>query len=365
MSPSPPILTKIILQPHFVQQLCIKEWEQLIHQARAASLLPRLAVVLKEHGLFETVPQVARRHLIGALNILERQQIAAANEVHYLRLAMSDAGLPLVLLKGMAYVAAEAPPGRARIFSDFDILVPKHCLGQVEQTMFDHGWRGDHHDAYDERYYREWMHELPPLMHRQRRSVLDIHHSITPETARIKTDSSALLERVVPSSRFSGVWTMQPADIILHCTVHLFNEGEFERGLRDLFDLQDLVEYYLQEPDDWQQLHNRALELGLQEPLAHGMKAIENQFSDYRTYAGPDARWQQATSARSRFVDNLLHRVLIPPHESCETPMTALARLLLFIRGHAMRMPLRLLIPHLFRKWRKSMNLLRDPDAPV
>jgi hypothetical protein len=25
------------------------------------------------------------------------------------------------------------------------------------------GWAATHHDAYDQRYYRQWMHELPPM----------------------------------------------------------------------------------------------------------------------------------------------------------------------------------------------------------
>jgi len=44
----------------------------------------------------------------------------------------------------------------------------------------------------------------------------------------------------------------------------------------------------------------------------------------------------------------------LPDHPSCADVFTPVARWLLFLRGHYLRMPLRLLIPHLTRKaWRR------------
>ena len=34
------------------------------------------------------------------------------------------------------------------------------------------GWATTHHSPYDQRYYRTWMHELPPLRHAVRGSIL-------------------------------------------------------------------------------------------------------------------------------------------------------------------------------------------------
>jgi hypothetical protein len=49
-------------------------------------------------------------------------------------------------------------------------------------------------------------------------------------------------------------------------------------------------------------------------------------------------------------MDALLGRALRPPHPSCADRLTPLALFLLYIRGHYLRMPLGLLMPHLFRK---------------
>jgi hypothetical protein len=49
-------------------------------------------------------------------------------------------------------------------------------------------------------------------------------------------------------------------------------------------------------------------------------------------------------------MDALFGRALAPEHASCADGLTGLARELLYIRGHWLRMPLHLLLPHLFHK---------------
>ena len=46
----------------------------------------------------------------------------------------------------------------------------------------------------------------------------------------------------------------------------------------------------------------------------------------------------------------LLTIALRPVHPSCHVPGEGLARWLLFVRSHWLRMPLHLLVPHLVRK---------------
>jgi hypothetical protein len=52
----------------------------------------------------------------------------------------------------------------------------------------------------------------------------------------------------------------------------------------------------------------------------------------------------------------LLAIALRPNHPSCDGPWTPLARWLLYVRAHWLRMPLRLLLPHLLRKaWERRL----------
>ena len=44
-------------------------------------------------------------------------------------------------------------------------MVPRERIETVERTLLDRGWKTPVQDDYDDRYYREWSHEIPPLMH--------------------------------------------------------------------------------------------------------------------------------------------------------------------------------------------------------
>jgi hypothetical protein len=158
-------------------------------------------------------------------------------EVKCIQRALADVGVPVILLKGAAYVMAGLPPAPGRFFSDIDILVPKATLPAVEAALMLHGWATTHHNAYDQRYYRTWMHELPPMRHATRLSVIDVHHAILPETARLRPDPEKLRDAARPLDPNESVMVLAPTDMVLHSALHLFHDGEFDSGLRDLVDL--------------------------------------------------------------------------------------------------------------------------------
>ena len=114
-------------------------------------------------------------------------------EVHCLERALAD--FPkVVLLKGAAYTVADLPAARGRIFSDVDLMVPKDRIAEAETTLRNHGWVAGATNAYDQRYYRTWMHQIPPLTHFRRETVIDVHHTIVPETARTPVAAGRLFD---------------------------------------------------------------------------------------------------------------------------------------------------------------------------
>lgn len=345
------LLVRVLLAPEQVLRLDASGWDLLIRQARAAQLLPRLATTLDDTGLWPRLPAAPARHLRAALKAQRRQRQAVRLEVDCLQEALSSRGIPLVLLKGAAYEMAELPPARSRLYNDLDILVPRERRHEAELALLMHGWATVPLDAYDERYYRRWMHELPPLRHRERQSVVDIHHNLVPDTARIHPDPERLLAAAEPCPGQPDVRVLAPADLILHSVVHLFNDGEFDHGLRDLLDIDDLVRHFLPADEDWRALLDRAHELDLGRPLHHALRCLRRTLDTPMSAAASAALDRGAGPVPlRRLMDALFVRGLRPDHVSCSDRKTALARWLLFVRGHYLRMPLHLLLPHLLRK---------------
>ena len=164
------------------------EWESLLRTARRANLLSRIACIVHQSGLTGKLAPKVRLHLTSALRIAESNQVSVLQEVRKLRSALAEQRVRVVLLKGAAYIAGELAPAPGRLLSDIDIMVSVEQLQVAERELVAHGWMPTKFDAYDQRYYRQWMHELPPLRHLGRGTNLDVHHTILPPTAALKPD---------------------------------------------------------------------------------------------------------------------------------------------------------------------------------
>jgi hypothetical protein len=348
---STPLLMAVWAQPDWRPKLSVREWEDLFGQSRQSGLLARLAYLHVDKGFLPDVPDGPRPHLEGALCLADRQQHEVRWEVDCIRRALRGVDTPIVLLKGAAYLMANRSTARGRLFSDIDILVPHDRIEAAENALFIAGWISDERDAYNVRYYREWMHEIPPLRHIHRQSYIDLHHTITPPTSRFKVDGQKLLRNIQPLAGYPGVFVLAPVDMVLHSAVHLFQEGEFGHGLRDLLDLHDLFKDFQGQPGFWDALLDRADELGLQIPLFHAVFHLHRLFNFSPPPQCVDRLDKMGPNPLSRtLMAWMLGLALQPDHPSCDTRWTGLARWLLYVRSHALRMPMRLLVPHLVRK---------------
>ncbi len=335
-------------QPQRAADFSDADWDLLIRQARHSNLLARLDWLFQQHPAVQP-PIWAERHLEAARRVSDRQQIAVRYEIGQIVRAMRPLQQPVILLKGAAYVATGLAPYHGRMFSDIDIMVPKPVLERAEQRMLLAGWMSAHHDAYDQKYYRTWMHELPPLRHRRRGTVVDMHHTILPETARLKPDAARLIAAAVPVEGLEQVFVLAPLDMILHSATHLFHDGELENGLRDLVDLDALLRHFATDDGFWPRLQARAEEMDLQRPLYYALRYCRELLQT----PVPESALAATSPHQPRFaalMDMLFQRALRPDHVSCNDAFTGLARWLLYVRSHHLRMPLHLLLPHLVRK---------------
>ncbi|MDP2432185.1 MAG: nucleotidyltransferase family protein [Pseudomonadota bacterium] len=323
-------------------------WDRVVRQARAAGLLGRLGALAS--GFSEQLPAAVWRHLEAALTLAEQQRRAVHYELRHLGQSLENTEGPVVLLKGAAYAAADLPPAAGRIFTDIDLLVPRAQLGETESALMLDGWITSPHDAYDLRYYREWMHELPPMQHIRRQTWLDVHHNILPETARRKTRPALFLAASIPLPGFPRFSIPEPADQVLHSATHLFHEGEWQHGLRDLVDLDALLRAYGGDAAFWPHLLARAETLNLGRPLYYALRyarrLLRTPMPEYLEASCPERPGRLAAA----LLDTLFLPAFASAHAECRTPLSGPAALALYVRSHWLRMPAHLLVPHLLRK---------------
>ena len=315
----------------------------------ACGVLSRLAVLseakLRENGL----PERVHDHIVSARLVAAHHLRTIRWEVSRVRRALRPTGEPFVLLKGAAYVMAELPAGAGRLASDVDILVAKEKLEIVEGALIRGGWEAMKLDPYDQRYYRTWMHELPPLRHGTRSTVVDVHHTILPETARLRPDGSKLIAAAIRIDDELSI--LAPDDMVLHSATHLFADGDLEGGLREVIDLDLLLRHFSgTKPDFWDRLVPRSAELDLQRPLFYALaicrRLLETPVPQSVVDASEIGRpsWPAAP-----IMERLADRALLPDTEG-NAWGTAVALWMLYLRSHWMRMPPWLLAQHLTRK---------------
>ena len=337
--------------PARIPNLTLYQWENVLGQARQTRLLARVARHFEDHGIIQHLADGPRKHLEGALKLAERQQHEVRWELDCIRRALFNLKLPVVALKGAAYLAAKLPPADGRLFSDIDIMVPIEQIDLVESALFSAGWISDERDPYNQRYYRQWMHEIPPLRHVLRNTFIDLHHTITPPTSRFQVNGKKLLARAQPVADNPNLLVLAPEDMVLHSAVHLFQDGDLSHGLRDLLDLNDLILHFGKREEFVDELLNRAEDLDLRIPLYHSLLHIKRLFSTNlpNKLLGELESLGPGNLSRAVMLWSLT-LALRPMHPSCNTTWTSLARLLLYVRAHALRMPAHTLVPHLLRK---------------
>jgi len=344
-------LALYLREPARLATATLADWDRLVPMARVAGLLARLAFVVEANGGLESLPAPVRPHLQAAKIMAEKHRRDTLYNVARLSELLAPALGRLILLKGAAYLCADLPPAKGRIFNDVDILVPRRLLSNVESILTIGGWRLGDITPYDESYYRRWMHQIPPLMDGVRGCCVDVHHTIVPPTARVTLGADELLDQVVVLPEHPKLAVLSPPDMVLHSAVHLFNEGEFARGLRDLDDMNLLLRHFGAAPGFWQTLQRRAEVLGLGRPLFYALRYAASLLGT----PVPEDVLRAASSAAPPMparavMDALFNRALRSPHPACADGLTGTALELLYIRAHYLRMPLHLLVMHLTRK---------------
>jgi Uncharacterised nucleotidyltransferase len=358
------LLLALLAHPERALELDAGQWDLLVRVARSARLLAELGVRLERAGVLDQIPARVRAHMNSERVIVRHIQKSAEIELRRLSGLLQRLDVAAILLKGAAYVAQVLPIAAGRSMGDVDIMVPRARIERVEAVLKEAGWVMAPMDPYDERYYREWTHEIPPLRYPGHLMELDVHHTILQQTARLKPIAPALFaeSQLLPRGTFR---VLCAEDQLLHASVHLFQDSDCANRLRDLVDIDGLLRHFSSKENFWGGLVARAKLHGVGRPLFYAVYFCERLLE---TPASPDF-WRgvkdMAPNAGCRWLMNaLVPRALLPSHPDREPTLSVrFARNLLFVRAHWLRMPPLLLARHLAIKGLRRLTPPRKQPA--
>ena len=324
---------------------------RVVRQAREAALLGYLAARLEPDMCGGKLAD----HLLSARTIAQYYDTQLQWQTRCIAEALAGIPGPVLLLKGAAYRALDLGLAEGRLASDIDLLLPREQLPLAEELLKAAGWEEMKADEYEQHYYREWMHELPPLQHKEYGAVVDLHHNILPPTARMKPNAEKLLDGAIRIPG-SSLFTLSPVDTLLHRCAHLFVDGDLHNSLRELVDINELLVHFSGSGNFGDTLVSRARELDLAVPLYYGLyfsrkllifKApqLEHWLNDLRRNMG-------FGRGLNCF---LMGQQLLPQDPGHSSWLQGVSGWLLFLRSHWLRMPPLMLARHLLRQvWRRG-----------
>jgi hypothetical protein len=342
---------RALAQPELSLDWTLADWDRVVRLSRHLRLLGRLAERIEAAGLTSSVPEQVAQALTAERQYTRWRTSSLLWLLDRLAYMLRDAPYPLVLLKGAAYIGQSLPIAMGRMPSDADVLVPRNCIEDAQQRLRHSGWTEGMLDEHDQRYYHEWSHEVPPMQHPAFGLELDLHHNIVPPVSKNPVDADKLMQRL-QLCQWPRYQVLHPADQVLHSAAHLFFDSEIRDRVRDLVDLDGLLRHFGAAHDFWEELPNRARELGLAEPLALAVHFCTLWLG---TPVPPEAaaRIRQAGpgALKRAWLHPLLASLLVPTEPDAHASLRQRVAAPLFLaRHHLWRLPPHLLVPHLWHK---------------
>lgn len=350
-------LHKLLSQPEHSQHLSLSDWASLLSEARYMGMLAQLKTVLNKSATWQLLPLKVRETIESDFCIYRNQHRLLTQESQRLSAQLAELDVQHAYLKGSAYQLLELGGFEGRLMSDIDILVSREQLPVVEKALLKQGWIFTKSNDYDDRFYREWSHEIPPLRHIERGVELDVHFNILPIILKRSPSPKLLLSKLSPLNRQPSAHTLTPAALLFHSIVHLFYESEYDKGLRDLHDIKMLMEHF-GSSEFWRDLIELEQEVGNGDSIYWALRFSRELFG----YSPPtEVLAHFKKKAPNKLIELALgwsfKQVFCNNYPPNRLKMHFLAEKLLYWRGHLKRMPLYRLIPHLVNKsWRRVVE---------
>lgn len=331
-------------------QLSLREWEFLIESLRENASLARFSYRIKNSDQDDGIPKQVFPHLKSELVRAKRQKQQALYESLLIDKHLGEVGVKPVFLKGAAYSISDSPVGDGRLYGDIDVLVEKHEIDVSKQALLDRGWFPQTLSDYDEMYYREWAHEIPPLTHLKRGTVVDLHHNLVPPIsgrAPLASDFKTDLEETR-----DGLLVFSPAAQTLHSAVHLFLNEDFTHGFRDLTDLHILFTIHGEHTEYWKRLISLAQKSKFEAELKLAVRYCERLFNT-PIPKKVSKEIHDFSIENIVLTDFIFNQVLLPRHPKTDNYWRPINEFFAYMRGHFLKMPLPILIKHLtIKSWK-------------
>ncbi len=234
----------------------VEDWKELFIIANRYEVAPllyqRLVVEKKRQNLPPDFLQLLQKKFyeFTASNLRKIQQMGLVLE------EFQNAGIPVILLKGIYLAEFFYENIGLRSMSDIDLMVPKGKLIDSLEVLEKLGYK------CSQDFWLES--ELPtsqhlPFVYKEGKDEIEIHWTLLKPDLSINIDEDELWRRAEPIELENRrAWALSPEDLLLHICVHMVYGHELYAQLRSLCDIEVLLSSEFE--IDWPIFAERAFE---------------------------------------------------------------------------------------------------------
>ncbi|WJG08455.1 nucleotidyltransferase family protein [Aliiglaciecola sp. LCG003] len=337
-------LFSLLLEPKVGVDYSLSYWQEVIFILREAKVLASLYHSAQRHGCLNQYPEFAQKHLNSAQVYADRQALQINFEASELRLLFEEIDVTAIFLKGAGYTLRDSSNSRGRICSDIDVLVNQQDLAKAEAHLKSRRWKSEPLSDYDEKYYRQWAHEIPPLIHLNRATVVDMHHNLYPPISGRSPDVSSFIASRQKTQ--NGCFVLDPASTVMHSIIHMFANEDSSSWMRDMLDILLLIEEF---GDDafWLKLLDLSKQTGFNFETLCCLRSIQY----YSEILLPEIAQQfvanfPLSKRQAWLLENAFIPAVAPEHDQVLGRRHKVAKNIVYLRGHWIKMPTSILFKH-------------------
>ena len=232
-------------------------WDRLLQASLNHGLTPLLYHRIKPFFAACSVPTDVQQHLKEIYFHSAARNMRIYKELADILRCFSDAGIPVILLKGAHLAEIVYGNIALRPMADVDLLVKQADLMRAHVVLNGLGY------AAPEKDMGYALGHLPPYGKKNSIILVEIHYNIVSAPFSQRFPVEDLWARAQPGSlQGVEVLTLCPEDLLLHLCVHTGIYHGLDNGIMPFVDISRTIEHYQREID-WQQAVSRARQWGL------------------------------------------------------------------------------------------------------
>jgi len=221
------------------------DWDLLWERAAWQRLSCLVSYHLRTPDLSAFVPQPMLKKLQQTYYFSLARNILLQDELSRFLSILDREGISAIVLKGAALLGIIYQDIALRPMGDLDILVKPEHLERAEAIALGQGYKYTVNPDHSESAMAN-THQLPFLVHQEKRIVLEIHQYIVDANSPYHFELGGFWDRARPvSPGGTNYMTLAPEDQLLHLSIHFLYDRRFSSrsALGQLCDISELISY--------------------------------------------------------------------------------------------------------------------------